>query len=102
VILAVLLVIVVAISEETIFRGYLLLRARALNPGTLFGVVFSALIFSLGHGYEGWAGVITIGISGAVLAGIYLWRGSLVAPIVLHFLQDLSTLVIAPLLIRHR
>jgi membrane protease YdiL (CAAX protease family) len=63
-------------------------------------VLLSAVIFSLGHGYEGSAGVITVGAMGIALAVVYAWRRSLIAPIVMHFLQDLLAIVILPLLSR--
>jgi uncharacterized protein len=56
----------------------------------------SAVIFSLGHGYEGTSGVITVGTMGLTFAVIYLWRQSLVAPMVMHFLQDFTGIVLAP------
>lgn len=83
---------IVAVSEETIFRGYLLLRLGELTGSKTFAVVLSALIFSLGHQYEGTAGMITVGGMGAMFALVYLWRGSLLAPIVIHFLQDFIAL----------
>jgi len=92
--LAVLLVVIVALAEETIFRGYLLLRFQAVKPGPWAAALLSAVIFSLGHGYEGSAGVVTVGAMGFVLALIYLWRGSLTGPIIIHFLQDFSSLVL--------
>jgi membrane protease YdiL (CAAX protease family) len=96
--LAFFLVIIVAIAEETIFRGYLLLRFRRVNLSPAWAAVLSAVIFSLGHGYEGTSGVATVGTMGLVFAVIYLWRQSLVAPIVMHFLQDFIGIVLAPLL----
>ena len=97
-ILGFILVTIVAISEETIFREYLLLRFNNIFTSTFFAVVLSAFIFSLGHGYEGTAGVITVGFMGFVFAIVYLWRGSLIAPIVMHFLQDFIGIVLLPLL----
>jgi uncharacterized protein len=97
--LALVLVGVVAVAEETIFRGYLLLRILNLSDRPIVGVVLSAVIFSIGHGYEGSAGVITVGALGAVFAVVYLWRGSLVAPIVMHFLQDFLAIVLIPMLV---
>ncbi len=94
--LAVVLIIVVAVAEETIFRGYLILRLRSLTYSTATAVVLSSIIFSIGHGYEGTSGVVSVGTMGAILAVIYLWRGSLVAPIVIHFLQDLFSIVLLP------
>ncbi len=97
-VLAIILVTVVAVAEETIFRGYLMLRFRAVTGSSAWAVVISAVIFSLGHGYEGTAGVVTVGVLGAVFALAYLWRKSLVMPMTLHFLQDLLSIVILPLL----
>lgn len=99
-VLAVALVTVVAVSEETIFRGYLLLRLTATLRSTLAALVLSSVIFAVGHGYEGSAGVITVGTMGFAFAVVYLWRGSLVAPIVMHFLQDFLAIVLAPLLVQ--
>ncbi len=95
--LATVLVMVVALAEETIFRGYLLLRFKSIMASTA-AVLTSAVIFSLGHGYEGSAGVITVGVMGVVFALIYLWRQSLVVPVVMHFLQDSIGIVLVPLL----
>jgi membrane protease YdiL (CAAX protease family) len=96
--LACLLVIVVAAAEETIFRGYLILRLKAITASPAAAVVLSAVIFSLGHGYEGSAGVVTVGVMGLVFALVYLWRQSLVAPMVMHFLQDFIGIVLLPML----
>jgi uncharacterized protein len=95
-VLASVLVIIVAVAEETIFRGYLLLRFRGVKLGRTVAVLLSAVIFSLGHGYEGASGVVTVGAMGLTFAVIYLWRQSLVAPMVMHFLQDFIGIVLAP------
>jgi membrane protease YdiL (CAAX protease family) len=87
------LVVVVAISEETIFRGYLILRFKAVTGSATVAVIVSSIIFSLGHGYEGLGGAVSIGIMGAFFALIYLWRKSLVAPMVMHFMQDFIAIV---------
>ncbi len=94
--LATALVVVVALAEETIFRGYLILRLRAITSSSAAAALLSAAIFSLGHGYEGSAGVLTVGFMGLVFAFVYLWRQSLVAPIVMHFLQDFISIVLLP------
>ena len=95
---AVVLVAVVAVAEETIFRGYLLLRFTALARGTTAAVLLSTAIFSVGHGYEGTLGLATVGVMGLALALVYLWRRSLAASITIHFLQDFMGIVVAPLL----
>ena len=96
--LAFLLVAVVAVTEETIFRGYLLLRFTAVSGSTSFAVVLSTLVFTMGHAYEGEVGLATVAILGLVFAFVYLRTGSLVAPIVLHFFQDFVGILVAPML----
>jgi membrane protease YdiL (CAAX protease family) len=98
--LALLLVAIVAVTEETIFRGYLIRRFAALTRSPAAAVWLAAFAFSLGHGYEGSAGLITVGAMGLVLGVVYLWRGSLVAPMVIHFLQDFVGIALPPLLAR--
>jgi membrane protease YdiL (CAAX protease family) len=97
ILLATVLVIVVAFSEETIFRGYLMLRFRGAMESTAWSVILSSFIFSLGHGYEGSAGVVTVGTMGAIFAIVYLWRANLVAPITMHFLHDFIGIVLIPI-----
>ena len=97
-ILAFIMVVVVAITEEIIFRGYLILRFRFLTGNVFVAVLVSTIVFALGHGYEGSAGVATVAFMGFIFASIYIWRGSLVAPIVMHFLQDFIGVIIIPLL----
>lgn len=97
-ILAFFLVVIVAVAEETVFRGYLILRFGAIAGSRTMAVLVSTVIFSLGHGYEGTAGVITVGVLGLIFALVYVWRKSLVAPIVMHFLQDFIGIILLPLL----
>jgi membrane protease YdiL (CAAX protease family) len=71
---------------------------RDLNAGKLTAIVLSALIFSIGHGYEGTAGMVTFGVMGGVFALIYLWRRSLVALMMMHCLVDFVSIVVVPVL----
>ncbi|MCL5961812.1 MAG: CPBP family intramembrane metalloprotease [Chloroflexi bacterium] len=96
--LAFLLVIVVAVAEETIFRGYLILRFKNITRSITAAVLLSTVVFSLGHGYEGSAGIATVGLVGIAFAAVYVWRKSLVAPITMHFLLDFVAIVLLPLL----
>jgi CAAX protease family protein len=100
-ILAGFLVVVVAIAEEIIFRGYLILRLGSITRSVLGAAILSSIVFSLGHGYEGTAGVVTVGVMGFFFALVYLARGSLVAPMVMHFLQDFTAIVLFPLFRHH-
>ena len=98
IVLGIILVTIVALAEETIFRGYLLLRFQGAHMGPLAAALLSSVIFALGHGYEGTAGVITVIYMGLTFALLYLWRGSLAAPVIMHFLQDFSGIVLPALL----
>lgn len=91
-----LIVTVVAVVEETIFRGYLILRFEAVTGRTSAAVLLSSFVFSLGHGYEGTAGAIAVFVLGVVFSLVYLWRKSLVAPMIIHFLTDFTSIVLAP------
>ena len=95
---ALVLVTTVALTEESIFRGYLILRLKNIFGSTFWSVLLSAFIFSLGHGYEGVAGVVTVSTLGLVFGFVYVWRKSLVAPITMHFLQDFVSIIILPFL----
>ena len=72
IVLAFVPVAVVGVAEETIFRGYLLLRFGATMGTMTIAVASSSLIFSLGHGYEGAAGLATVGVMGVALCLVYL------------------------------
>lgn len=97
--LALVFLVVVAVVEETVFRGYLILRLHRVTGSAAVAVVLSTCVFALGHGYQGVVGVVTVGALGLVFAVVYLWRGSLVAPAVMHFLQDFVGIIILPLLL---
>jgi uncharacterized protein len=96
--LALVLVVVVAISEETIFRGYLLLRLRPIVRSGAVALVLASMIFAVGHGYEGTAGAVTVGTLGLAFGAVYLWRRSLVAPATMHLLLDPIPILLIPLL----
>jgi membrane protease YdiL (CAAX protease family) len=95
--LACVLVIVVAVTEETIFRGYLLLRFENLTGSRAASVIISSALFALGHAYEGLANVGAIGVLGIILSLIFLWRKSLVSLVVIHLLIDFYPLVLLPM-----
>ncbi len=71
----------------------LIRRFDSITGSLTAAVIISSIIFSFGHGYEGAAGVVTVAMTGIVLSIIYLWRGSLTAPIVMHFLQDFVSII---------
>lgn len=101
VVLATVLVTVVAISEETIFRGYLILGLSAVTHSTVAAVLVSSssVIFALGHGYEGSASAVSVGVMALSLQSS-ISRRRLLGPMVMHFLQDFIGIALTPLLHR--
>lgn len=98
VLLALVLITIVALGEETIYRGYLILRLKTLLGNGWAAALISSGIFALGHAYEGSAGIATVAVMGLAFAGVYIWRGSLIAPIVMHFIQNFIGIILMPLL----
>ena len=87
-VLALVFIVVVAISEEIIYRGYLMWRFGTITRSPAGTVILSSLVFSIGHGYQGPAGFISACILGGIFGIIYLWRKSLAATVVMHFLYN--------------
>jgi len=93
-----ILCVIVAVSEEVTFRGYILTRISRLAGGRIWvGVIASTIAFASGHLYQGVGGVALIAVYGVMFAGLYLFTGSLYPGIVAHFLQDMVVLLIPSL-----
>ncbi|MGY1638141.1 CPBP family intramembrane glutamic endopeptidase [Geodermatophilus sp. SYSU D00742] len=84
------------VCEEWLYRGFFLAVVAALAGGlpTPALVAVAALGFGLAHAYQGVAGVVTTGVLGGVLAGLYLDTGSLLLPVLLHVVIDLRFLLV--------
>jgi membrane protease YdiL (CAAX protease family) len=80
--------ITAGICEELLFRGFLIWYL-AVFLGLAGAIVGSALIFGLGHAYQGTAGILKTGVIGLVMAGLYVLSGSLLPPMLLHAATDL-------------
>ncbi len=91
------------IVEELLFR----LALPALLFGILDGVpgagplafVLAALLFGALHLYQGPLGILFAFILGLLFTALYLVTGSILAPIALHALVDLRSLVLIPIAI---
>ena len=74
--------------EEIIFRGYLQQQFRLLFRNAAAGVVISALLFGMSHGYEGGKRMVLIAVYGALFGLLALWRKSLRPGMFAHGLYD--------------
>ncbi len=90
-------VVTVAVCEEFIYRGF---AQRVFQDSfgdlILIGVVGSAGMFAVAHLYQGARGVITTFVVGLLFAAIRAWTGTLVAPLIAHFIADLTAGFLAP------
>jgi membrane protease YdiL (CAAX protease family) len=81
--------ITAGVCEEAMYRGYLLWYLPALLPWSA-ALIAAVAVFGLGHAYQGLRGALLATVAGALALAIYVWTGSLVAPIVLHVTIDLA------------
>jgi uncharacterized protein len=89
-----------SVTEELLFRGFLIWYFH--NWFALWvSALFSALAFGLGHLYQGWNGAMQAGILGGIFGCLYLWTGSLLAPILVHLLINLHQAHAVGLSLRH-
>lgn len=82
--------ITAAVTEELIYRGFLLFAYAYLFPQLpLWGVILLAsFTFGLAHTYQGTAGVLKTTAVGVVFSVLYLSFGSILPLIAVHFLID--------------
>jgi uncharacterized protein len=78
------------VCEEILFRGVLpWYLAGYLGQWGAHGA--AVVVFGAAHLFLGAGGAVRALLTGAVLAALYLWSGSLVPSIVLHALVDISS-----------
>jgi Type II CAAX prenyl endopeptidase Rce1-like len=82
------------ICEELLYRGFVLWYLSALLPRG-WAIVAAVAIFGIGHAYQGVRGVLLTAMVGGIAMAVYLWTGSLIAPIVMHATVDLANGFIA-------
>ncbi|HLY92280.1 MAG TPA: type II CAAX endopeptidase family protein [Candidatus Angelobacter sp.] len=76
------------VIEEILFRGYLQKQFAALTGKLYVGVLLQAVVFGLGHGYEGWQRMAVIVCLGCFFAGIAVLRKSLRPGMMAHAMFD--------------
>ena len=94
--LGALLSINAGIVEELAFRLAIPALVFGASGSAIAAVAVSALLFGALHLYQGAAGIIGTTIVGIAMMALYVVSGSIVAPIVLHVLIDLRSLVLIP------
>lgn len=87
--LAIQATLVVPICEEILFRG-IVFNKLISSVNLILAVFIQALIFGLAHGALSGNVVQSVqaGLGSIVYSIVYLWTGTILAPILLHFLNN--------------
>lgn len=91
----VIMCISAAVFEEIVFRGYLITLIHQLLHDMPFAatwaILLPAILFSVAHYYQGLEAVFKIAVLSFLFGMIYLYSGSLIPVILLHFFVDLTS-----------
>ncbi len=91
----VLVSVTAGVTEEWIFRGYVLHALHhSVGSSLTVAMVLSSALFGLGHLYQGWRGASAAGVLGFAFAMLAVLTGGLLVPMLVHTLIDLQVLVI--------
>ena len=96
------LMVGVALFEE-LSRVFFITRWWRISSAAAWrwlGVVVSAILFGLAHLYQGPVGVVSVTLSGMILAIWYVRSGRLLPLIVSHYLYDALQIIQVVILIR--
>ena len=100
------LALTAGLSEEFVYRGFVLAVLRRVLSGSVFGafiaIVVSSLWFALAHLYQGHRGIITTFVVGILFSIVRTWSGNLVPAVVGHIGVDLVAGLYAPRMLRAR
>jgi membrane protease YdiL (CAAX protease family) len=97
----VLLAVAAGFCEETVFRGYLQRQFLAWTRRDELAVLLQALVFGAAHIYQGWKGVVTIAIYGALFGALAAWRRSVRPGMIQHAAQDTFAGLVGSFAVRH-
>ena len=80
------------VFEEIVYRGYLVTYCWYLFTGfqyqELLSILLPAFFFSIAHFYQGTKAVIKIFVLAIVFGYVFLYSGSLLVVMILHFAVD--------------
>jgi membrane protease YdiL (CAAX protease family) len=80
--------------EEVAFRGYLQKQFQAITGSTALAVLIQAVIFGIGHLYEGVGPVLRIMGFGVLFGILAVWRKSLRPGMIAHAWSDIFGVII--------
>lgn len=80
--------------EEVAFRGYLQQQFQAITGSAVWAVLFQAIVFGIGHLYEGVGPVGRITLFGVLFGVLALWRKSLRPGMIAHAWSDIFGVIV--------
>jgi len=80
--------------EELAFRGYLQKQFQAITGSAALAVLLQALVFGVGHFYEGIGAAARITLFGVLFALLAVWRKSLRPSMIAHAWSDIFGVII--------
>lgn len=89
-----LAMIPVVIFEELLFRSLLLGGLSPLSSPWVLLIVFG-VVFGLLHSPQGTWGIVGTALGGIVFGVLFLWHGSLLAPVIAHYVANAVQIVLA-------
>jgi membrane protease YdiL (CAAX protease family) len=75
--------------EETVYRSYLQRQLWSLTKSLPAALILQAVIFSLGHIYQGWKPALVTAIYGLVFGVVAAWRRSVIPGAIAHAAVDI-------------
>lgn len=88
------LMLTVAWVEELFFRAYLILRLRQLHAQPFVAITIAALLFSVGHGYQGALALVFSFSAGVILGILWMRRPNLIAFTIGHGAYNIVALAV--------
>ena len=79
--------------REELQRAFVLDRFERHLGGALLGLVLFSAVFGFGHLLQGYDAAVLTGVLGAMWGALYLWRRSVLAPLVCHAAFNLVEVV---------
>jgi membrane protease YdiL (CAAX protease family) len=80
--------------EELAFRGYLQMQFQAITGSAAWAVLIQAVVFGIGHLYEGVGAVVRIMLFGVLFGLLARWRKSLRPGMIAHAWSDIFGVII--------
>ena len=75
--------------EEIMYRGYLQQQLQAVTGNAAVAIAAQAVLFGLGHTYQGWKPVFVISILGLLYGLLAYWRRNLRSAMISHAWSDM-------------